>query len=160
MSAFPNELEQEYRSAFDFFDEKQRIVEQPAKKGQPIQPTHPGQLSPRTMRVLMRSLGEDAADNELTSMCSSGGLCDVNGFLSNRRAKWERAHCIDTVKEAFRCFDEDDSGLINAEAVKDALVRYGDRLAPNEADEFVREANGSGGRFNYNQFSEQLLQKQ
>eukprot|EP01102_Stenamoeba_stenopodia_P001472 TRINITY_DN1127_c0_g1_i3.p1 TRINITY_DN1127_c0_g1~~TRINITY_DN1127_c0_g1_i3.p1 ORF type:complete len:186 (-),score=53.37 TRINITY_DN1127_c0_g1_i3:174-659(-) len=161
MSSFPSELEQEYRDAFNFFDEKQKIPETPPKKGQPPPTGHPGQLSPKTVRTLLRSLGEDPSDQEITSMCQSNGMMTADNFVANRRAKWERAHCVDAVIEAFRAFDQNDGGFVDCAIIKDVLSRYGtEPLSRSEVEDLCNEAGASGGKFNYRQFSETMLQKQ
>jgi len=156
---FPSELENEFRQAFNYFDEKANQPEQPVKKGQQQPVGHPGQLSPKSMRTLLRSMGEDPSDQDLMALCKNSQLCDVNSFIANRKAKWEKANCVDAVKEAFRCFDPEDRGFVSVDQMKRVLTKYGDCLNQNEVEDLCKEANASGGKFNYNEFVETMLQK-
>jgi len=55
---------------------------------------------------------------EITGMCQSNGMMTADNFVANRRAKWERAHCVDAVIEAFRCFDTNDGGFVDCAIIK------------------------------------------
>jgi Ca2+-binding EF-hand superfamily protein len=55
----------------------------------------------------------------------------------------------------------EDNGYVSADLMKDVLVRYGtEPLNRNEVEQLCQEAGTSGGRFNYQQFVETMLQKQ
>src|SRR3546814_4657011 len=58
------------------------------------------------------------------------------------KKKWDRAHCVDNVKEAFRAFDQDDSGYVYVDTIKDVLSRYGSEpLARNQAEELCNDVS-------------------
>ena len=66
---------------------------------------------------------------------------------------------IDQVGESFKMFDADDNGTINKGQLQHVLVSMGDKLTPEEAEEFVREASADkNGMINYMQFLRDLIQ--
>ena len=55
------------------------------------------------------------------------------------------------IREAFRIFDKDGNGLINAADLRHILTHLGEKLTQEEVDEMIREADITGeGQVNYN----------
>jgi hypothetical protein len=67
---------EEYTTAFQFFD----------KEGS-------GTLQPKDVKPMMRALGEDMTDGEITSMCGSGLTCDA--FIRNRQERWAALRSVE-----------------------------------------------------------------
>ncbi len=62
------------------------------------------------------------------------------------------------IKEAFKIFDRDGNGYIDAKELKHVVTRMGHVLTPAEADEFMKEADLDGdGKLDYNEFVKMML---
>ena len=63
------------------------------------------------------------------------------------------------IREAFKIFDRDGNGYIDAKELKHVVTRMGEVLTASEADEFMREADLDGdGKLDYNEFVTMMLQ--
>ena len=59
----------------------------------------------------------------------------------------------DNIMEKFRMFDKDGSGTINAEEVRLALNKFGEKLTKEELDELMKDADiDRNGEINYPEF--------
>ena len=62
------------------------------------------------------------------------------------------------LREAFRMFDKDKSGYIDAKEIQTVTTTLGEKLTEDELNEFMREADLDGdGRLNYNEFVNIML---
>lgn len=59
----------------------------------------------------------------------------------------------DVIKNAFGCFDEENSGNLNEERLRELLTSMGDRFTDEEVDEMYREAPIKSGMFDYIEFT-------
>ena len=63
------------------------------------------------------------------------------------------------IREAFKIFDRDGNGYIDAKELKHVVTRMGEVLTTAEADEFMKEADLDGdGKLDYNEFVTMMLQ--
>ena len=54
------------------------------------------------------------------------------------------------VRQAFRMFDRDCSGTVNAQELRHVMMNLGEKLSEDEVDEMMREADVDGdGEINY-----------
>ena len=54
------------------------------------------------------------------------------------------------VRQAFRMFDRDGNGTINAQELRHVMINLGEKLSEDEVDEMMREADVDGdGEINY-----------
>jgi len=58
----------------------------------------------------------------------------------------------DVIKNAFSCFDEDGSGRMSEEKLREVLTTMGDRWTDEQVDEMFRDAPIKDGKFNYMEF--------
>lgn len=64
-----------------------------------------------------------------------------------------RANLLSFLREAFKIFDRDGNGFIDMAELRHIITRLGDILSPQEADEFMREADLNGdGKLDYDEF--------
>lgn len=75
-------------------------------------------------------------------------LQEVDAIVS----KYEFApESSENLREAFRIFDKDGNGMINASELRHILTNLGEKLTEEEVDEMIREADITGdGQVNYN----------
>ena len=63
------------------------------------------------------------------------------------------------IREAFKIFDRDGNGYIDAKELKHVVTRMGHVLTSAEADEFMKEADLDGdGKLDYNEFVAMMMQ--
>ncbi|XP_055956993.1 calmodulin [Patella vulgata] len=60
----------------------------------------------------------------------------------------------ESLKDAFRIFDKDGNGFINAAELRHVLCNLGEKLTDEEVDEMIREADLTGdGQVNYDEIT-------
>lgn len=59
----------------------------------------------------------------------------------------------DVIKNAFGCFDDENSGIIHEDRLRELLTTIGDRFTDEEVDEMYREAPIKNGMFDYIEFT-------
>ena len=65
---------------------------------------------------------------------------------------------VKELREAFRMFDKDKSGYIDAKEIRAVTTTLGEKLTDKELEEFMKEADLDGdGRLNYNEFVKIML---
>ena len=65
---------------------------------------------------------------------------------------------VKDLREAFRMFDKDESGYIDAKEIQALTTTLGEKLTDRELEEFMKEADLDGdGRLNYNEFVKIML---
>ena len=57
------------------------------------------------------------------------------------------------IKNAFGCFDDDNSGILHEDRLRELLTTIGDRFTDEEVDEMYREAPIKSGQFDYIEFT-------
>ena len=56
----------------------------------------------------------------------------------------------DEVCEAFKVFDQENTGFVNADVLKNAIKSFGEILTEEEAEELIREADSNeDGKISY-----------
>ena len=67
---------------------------------------------------------------------------------------------IKALREAFKMFDKDKSGFIEAKEIATVAFALGEALTEDELREFMKEADLDGdGRLNYNEFVKAMTSK-
>ena len=66
---------------------------------------------------------------------------------------------LSELKEAFKIFDRDGDGFVDAKELMHVVTLYGDKLSQEEAEELLREADQNGdGKLDYNEFVRMMIQ--
>jgi len=113
--------------------------------------------------TVMRSLGLNPTDPELQDMIDEvdidgDGTIDFKEFLAMMSRKLTSSDAEEEIKEAFRVFDKDGNGYINATELRHIMLNLGERLTLEEVDEMIKEADTDGdGTINYEEFVKLLL---
>ena len=77
-------------------------------------------------------------------------MVSFNEFMEMIRKGLEMEEKEHEVIEAFRVFDREGNGFINAAEIRRVMTNLGDKLVDEEVDEMIREADLDGdGQVNY-----------
>jgi len=131
----------EFREAFALFD----------KDGD-------GTISTKELGTVMKSLGQKPTVAELNDMINEvdsdgNGEIDFDEFLSMMAKKLKETDLEEDIREAFRVFDRNSSGIISTMELRHIMTNLGEKLKESEIDEMIRHADIDGdGSVNYNEW--------
>ncbi|TNN78783.1 Myosin regulatory light chain 2, smooth muscle minor isoform [Liparis tanakae] len=99
--------------------------------------------------------GKNPTDDYLETMMSEApGPVNFTMFLTMFGEKLNGTDPEDVIRNAFACFDEEGTGIIQEEYLRELLTTMGDRFTDDEVDELFREAPiDKKGNFNYVAFT-------
>lgn len=124
-----------------------------------------GTISASELGSIMRSLGQNATDDELADMISEvdidqSGTIDFDEFLKLMSASVKPADSAEEARAAFKIFDRDNSGTIDAEELRQVMRSLGENVTDQEIDEMIAEADkDANGTIDYEEFVQFLAQK-
>merc|ERR1711992_302160 len=103
---------------------------------------------------MLASLGKDPTDKYLDDMMNEApGPINFTMFLTMFGEKLNGTDPEDVIRNAFACFDENNSGKLNEEYLREMLMTTGDRYTEEQVDEMLREAPiDANGDFDYIEF--------
>eukprot|EP01114_Cavostelium_apophysatum_P005133 TRINITY_DN15804_c0_g1_i1.p1 TRINITY_DN15804_c0_g1~~TRINITY_DN15804_c0_g1_i1.p1 ORF type:complete len:151 (-),score=46.87 TRINITY_DN15804_c0_g1_i1:95-547(-) len=117
-----------------------------------------GKITIDELGTVMRALGQNPTQSQVKELAKEvvGGasLVDFNNFLSilQRRVnsnEGDEQH----IREAFKVFDKNGTGLIEIADLKHVLTTIGEKLSPQEVDGVMKEADTDGdGKINLQDF--------
>lgn len=113
-----------------------------------------GKIQAQELGTVVRSLGLNPTEAEVQDIIRNlirGGtfgfpelLQVVASLLSGARTS------EDEIREAFKVFDRDGNGYVNAAELKHVMTNLGEKLTDSEVDEMIREIDVEGdGQINY-----------
>jgi len=86
----------------------------------------------------------------MTTCWTGNGTVDFLEFLQLMARKFVEHDLQADVRQAFRMFDKDGSGTVNAQELRHVMMNLGEKLSEDEVDEMMREADVDGdGEINY-----------
>ena len=89
---------------------------------------------------------------------TGNGTIDFPEFLTMMARKMKETDSEEEIKEAFRVFDKDCNGYINAAELRHVMTNLGEKLTDEEVDEMIREADIDGdGQVNYEEFVKMMM---
>merc|ERR1711865_534405 len=136
----------EFKEAFSLFD----------KDGD-------GTITTKELGIVMRSLGQNPTVAELQDMINEvdaddNGTVDFPEFLSLMSRKMKDTDTEEELIEAFKVFDRDGGGFINAAELRHVMTNLGEKLEDEEVDEMIRESDVDGdGQVNYEEFVRMMM---
>jgi Ca2+-binding EF-hand superfamily protein len=102
---------------------------------------------------MFASLGKVVTDAEVDAMIREApGDINFTMFLTLFGEKLTGTDPEDVIKNAFMSLDEDGSGKISEERLRELLMTIGDRYSDEEVDELFKEAPIKNGLFDYQEF--------
>ncbi|XP_049879194.1 myosin regulatory light chain sqh isoform X1 [Pectinophora gossypiella] len=98
--------------------------------------------------------GKNPTEEYLEGMMNEApGPINFTMFLTLFGERLQGTDPEDVIKNAFGCFDEDNTGVINEERLRELLTTMGDRFTDDDVDEMLREAPIRDGLFDYVEFT-------
>ncbi|XP_043286995.1 myosin regulatory light chain sqh isoform X1 [Venturia canescens] len=98
--------------------------------------------------------GKNPTDEYLEGMMNEApGPINFTMFLTLFGERLQGTDPEDVIKNAFGCFDEENTGHINEERLRELLTTMGDRFTDDDVDEMYREAPIKGSMFDYLEFT-------
>jgi Ca2+-binding EF-hand superfamily protein len=129
---------QEFKEAFNMIDQNRD-----------------GFVDKEDLHDMLASLGKNPNDAYLDGMMMEApGPINFTMFLTMFGEKLNGTDPEDVIKNAFACFDEENTGSINEDRLRELLTTMGDRFTEEEVDEMYREAPiNKRGDFDYVEFT-------
>ncbi|KAL4237703.1 hypothetical protein ACF0H5_002418 [Mactra antiquata] len=139
----------EYQEAFNLYDKD-----------------NDGIIATQKLGRVLRAMGLNPTEIEIQEMIdevdSEGtGCLDFESFLNIVASrKFDDEDHEDALKEAFRMFDRDGNGYIDAEELRICMINLGEKLTLEEVEEMIREVDiDFDGRMNYEEFVRLMCSK-
>jgi len=136
----------QFKAAFEMFD----------KDGD-------GTITTKELGTVMRNLGANPTETELQDMINEvdgdgSGEIDFDEFLQLMGSKMKDSDAESELRAAFRAFDKDGNGSINATELREAMKAIGENLSQEEVEEMIRDADADGdGNVNYEEFVKMMM---
>ncbi|XP_044962508.1 probable calcium-binding protein CML9 [Hordeum vulgare subsp. vulgare] len=109
-----------------------------------------GRIAAGELVTALRSLGQNVDEAEARGFLEDAGAgagaaaVDLPTFLAVAARKANAGVSAKRLVECLDAFDDDGSGVIPAEQLRQVMLTHGDRLTEEEADELVRKADPRG----------------
>ena len=123
-----------------------------------------GTITTKELLPVLRSIGQNPTEDEILNLVieydvNGDGTIDFEEFLEMMIKHSKDIDQTLEIKEAFKIFDRDGNGYIDAKELKHVVTRMGHVLTAAEADEFMKEADLDGdGKLDYNEFMKMMLE--
>lgn len=124
-----------------------------------------GVISTQELGTVLRQLGHNPTEAEVLAIIKSMGK-DKNSTITLDEFKAlmvDKMTIVDNeqdVRDAFRVFDVNGSGLISADELRHAATNLSEKLTEAEANEMLRSSNvDENGLINYDEFISKMAPK-
>ncbi|KCV70383.1 myosin regulatory light chain 2 [Fonticula alba] len=113
-----------------------------------------GFIDVEDLRNIYNSLGQTPSDETLEAMLAEAtGPINFTMFLTLMGEKLSGSDPEYEIMQAFECFDENQSGTIPADVLREALTTMGERFTQEEVDIMFKGVKPDAqGNFNYREF--------
>ncbi|KAL7859179.1 hypothetical protein SRHO_G00143260 [Serrasalmus rhombeus] len=140
-------------NVFAMFDQSQ--IQEFKEAFNMIDQNRDGFIDKEDLHDMLASLGKNPSDEYLEGMMSEApGPINFTMFLTMFGERLNGTDPEEVIRNAFTCFDEDGSGFIHEDHLRELLTTMGDRFTDEEVDELFREAPiDKKGNFNYTEFT-------
>lgn len=139
-------------NVFAMFDQTQ--VQEFKEAFNMIDQNRDGFIDNEDLKDMLASMGQVASEDEVDKMIKEApGAINFTMFLTLFGEKLNGTDPEDVIKNAFKCFDPDGSGVIQEDNMRRLLMSMGERFTEDECDEMFNEAEvDKKGNFNYIDF--------
>jgi len=140
-------------NVFAMFDQSQ--IQEFKEAFNMIDQNRDGFIDKEDLHDMLASLGKDPADDYLEGMMKEApGPINFTMFLTLYGEKLNGTDPEEVIRNAFACFDEEGTGLIHEDRLRELLMTMGDRFSEDEVDDMLRGAPiDEKGNFNYVEFT-------
>ncbi|KAI6242384.1 putative myosin regulatory light chain [Aphelenchoides fujianensis] len=116
-----------------------------------------GFITQQDLQDMFASLGKEVTEEFVDKMIGqAAGSINFTMFLTLFGEKLTGTDPQDVIKNAFQCFDEDNSGTIPEERFREIMTTMGERFTDEQVDELLRDAPIKDGKFDYVEFTRVL----
>lgn len=141
MEPFTKEEIEEYKTTFSLFDKESN-----------------GCIDTKDLGIVLRALGKNPTEKYVKEMIGevdqhrTGKICFID-FLKLMTAQRDDCTVEEELKEAFKVFDREDKGYIEAAELRHVLICLGETLTIEEADDMIKEVDADNdGRVSFSDF--------
>ncbi|CAF1178225.1 unnamed protein product [Rotaria sordida] len=140
-NSLTNAQRQELKDAFDMFDSDKS-----------------GKISEKELGNVLKALNIKANDSDLKKMVTKmdsnkSGEIEFDEFCRVMAATFFKQHSKDELHAAFRQFDQDGSGYIQASELENIMTKMGKRFNKTQIDAMVQSLDTSGdGKISFDEF--------
>ncbi|XP_042299051.1 myosin regulatory light chain 2, smooth muscle minor isoform-like isoform X1 [Sceloporus undulatus] len=140
-------------NVFAMFDQSQ--IQEFKEAFNMIDQNRDGFIDKEDLHDMLASLGKNPTDEYLDAMMNEApGPINFTMFLTMFGEKLNGTDPEDVIRNAFACFDEEATGFIQEDYLRELLTTMGDRFTDEEVDELFREAPiDKKGNFSYIEFT-------
>ena len=123
-----------------------------------------GMITIKDVRTALKRLGESATDKELDEVVNQfdaygKGLVSFQQFVDIANQLRSSVITEQEIIEAFKIFDRDGSGGVDASELMQVMTSIGDRMTQEEAEAMIRQADSDGsGSVDYASFARIVMQ--
>ena len=132
-----------------------------ANKG--LHGTHHGTLSTKDLGTVIRSLDQNPSEAEIQDWAKEvdpdgTGSIGFDEFVNLMSKIYKNTDTEEEILEAFKVFDRDGNGLIDAAELKYVLTNLGEKLMDEEVDEMFEKVDLNGdGMISYKEFAYTMM---
>jgi calmodulin len=123
-----------------------------------------GMITTNDARTALKRVGESATDKELSEVINQfdsfgKGLVSFQQFVDITNQLRSTVVTEQEIIEAFKIFDRDGSGGVDASELMQVMTSIGDRMTQEEAEAMIRQADTDGsGSVDYASFARIVMQ--
>jgi len=139
-------------NVFAMFDQTQ--VQEFKEAFNMIDQNRDGFIDNEDLKDMLASMGQVASEDEVEKMIKEApGAINFTMFLTLFGEKLNGTDPEDVIKNAFKCFDPEGSGIIQEDNMRRLLMSMGERFTEDECDEMFNECEvDKKGNFDYVDF--------
>ncbi|KAI9101177.1 hypothetical protein DFS34DRAFT_592067 [Phlyctochytrium arcticum] len=143
-------------NVFAMFDQKQ--IAEFKEAFSMIDHDSDGFIDKEDLKDMLASLGQQPTDEYIDDMISEApGSINFTMFLTLLGEKMSGTDPEHEIIQAFECFDDAKTGMINGDVLREYMTSMGDRFTDEEVDVMFKGAPvGAKGEFNYREWTRVL----
>lgn len=131
----------------------QKVIQEMKEAFTMIDVNRDGFIDINDLKEMFSSLGRTPDDKDLKAMLAEApGPLNFTMFLSLFSEKLSGTDPEDTIRQAFKMFDNEGKGKLPEEYIKDLLENMGDNFTKDEMRQTFKEAPIEGGKLDYEKF--------